>query len=276
MTKYYSNKRFFMKLGIIGLGVVGGANSAGFTLLGHEVLQHDTMWNDSTIHDVIDAEVVFLCLPSPQSDDGSCDTSIIESVIQDLDNENYNGIVCIRSTVEPGFTERMMDKFPTTTICCSPEFLRERAAADDFINHHELLAVGTDDPYVFEKIVEAHGNLPNNVKQLSPTEAELLKYFNNSYAALRIVFANVFYELCEGLECDYSKVKDAYVKTGKTANMYLDVNKRLRGYGGMCLPKDVAALAHSLKENGFNFDLIESIKQDNEKFKTTTFSGMRK
>ena len=265
-----------MKLGIIGLGVVGGANSAGFTLLGHEVLQHDTKWDDSTIQDVIDEEVVFLCLPSPQNDNGSCNTSIIEGVISKLSNENYSGIVCIRSTVEPGFTERMIDKFPTTTICCSPEFLRERAAADDFINHHELLAVGTDDPYVFEKIVNAHGHLPKNIKQLSPTEAELLKYFNNSYAALRIVFANIFFELCEKLEGDYSKVKDAYVATGKTANMYLDVNKRLRGYGGMCLPKDVAALVHSLNENGLDFDLINSVKQDNEKFKLTTFSGMRK
>jgi UDPglucose 6-dehydrogenase len=86
----------------------------------------------------------------------------------------------------------------------------------------------------------------------------------------------VFYELCEKFDCDYSQVKDAYVHTGKTKNIYLDVNNRLRGYGGMCLPKDVAALAHTLKQNGLEFDLIDSIKNDNEKLKTTTFSGMRK
>jgi UDPglucose 6-dehydrogenase len=263
-----------MKIGIIGLGVVGSANATGFTLINHEVVQHDIKF-DTTIHDVLDTEIVFLCLPTPEAE-GKCDTSILESVINELESNEYNGIVCIRSTVEPGFTESMIDTHQSLTICCAPEFLRERAAADDFINNHALLAVGTDDPYVFQKITEAHGHLPKNTKQLSPTEAEILKYFNNAYAALRIVFANVFYELCEKLDCDYSSVKDAYALTGKTKNIYLDVNKRLRGYGGMCLPKDVNALASTLDKLELEFGLINSIDADNEKFKSTTFSGMRK
>ena len=262
-----------MKIGIVGMGVVGSANSAGFTLLEHEVFSHDIKF-DTVLDDVYETEIVFLCLPTPDKD-GECDTSILEETLAEMEN-NYKGIVCIRSTVSPGFTEYVIDKHPNLTICFAPEFLRERCAADDFINNHELLAVGTDDPYVFDKIVEAHGNLPNNTKQLSPTEAEILKYFNNAYAALRIVFANVFYELCETLECDYSKVKDAYALTGKTKNIYLDVNKRLRGYGGMCLPKDVAALASTLQKLDLEFDLINSINKDNKKFDKTTFSGMRK
>lgn len=261
-----------MKIGIVGMGVVGSANSAGFSLLEHEVITHDIKY-DTTLEDVYEAEIVFLCLPTPDKD-GECDTSILEDVISQM--KDYNGIICIRSTVPPGFTEMLIDRHPELTICFAPEFLRERCAADDFINNHLLLAVGTDDPYVFNKIVEAHGHLPKNTKQLSPTEAEILKYFNNAYAALRIVFANVFYELCETLECDYSKVKDAYVLTGKTNDLYLDVNKRLRGYGGMCLPKDVNALASTLKKLDLEFDLIQSIATDNKKFKKTTFSGMRK
>jgi len=93
---------------------------------------------------------------------------------------------------------------------------------------------------------------------------------------LRIVFANVFYELCEELDCDYSSVKEAYALTGKTKNIYLDVNKRLRGYGGMCLPKDVKAIANTLTSLGFEFDLLNAIDKDNQRFKPTTFSGMRK
>ena len=262
-----------MNIGIVGLGIVGSANSMGFKHLGHDVVEHDIKF-DSVIEDVYDADIVFLCLPTPDKD-GECDTSIIEEVVAEMAGK-YKGIVCIRSTVPPGFTEHLIDKHQNLTISFAPEFLRERAAADDFINNHELLAVGTDDPYVFEKIVEAHGHLPKNTKQLSPTEAEILKYFNNAYAALRIVFANVFYELCEELECDYSSVKEAYALTGKTKNIYLDVNKRLRGYGGMCLPKDVKAIANTLNGLGFDFDLINSIDRDNQKFKPTTFSGMRK
>ena len=262
-----------MNIGIVGLGVVGSANSMGFKHLGHDVVEHDIKF-DSAIEDVYNTDIVFLCLPTPDKD-GECDTSIIEEVVAEMSG-NYKGIVCIRSTVPPGFTEHLIDRHQNLTISFAPEFLRERAAADDFINNHELLAVGTDDPYVFEKIVEAHGHLPKNTKQLSPTEAEILKYFNNTYAALRIVFANVFYELCEELECDYSSVKEAYALTGKTKNIYLDVNKRLRGYGGMCLPKDVKAIANTLSSLGFDFDLINSIDKDNQKFKSTTFSGMRK
>jgi len=262
-----------MNIGIVGLGVVGSANSMGFKHLGHDVVEHDIKF-DSAIEDVYNTDIVFLCLPTPDKD-GECDTSIIEEVVAEM-AVNYKGIVCIRSTVPPGFTEHLIDRHQNLTISFAPEFLRERAAADDFINNHELLAVGTDDPYVFEKIVEAHGHLPKNTKQLSPTEAEILKYFNNTYAALRIVFANVFYELCEELECDYSSVKEAYALTGKTKNIYLDVNKRLRGYGGMCLPKDVKAIANTLSSLGFDFDLINSIDKDNQKFKSTTFSGMRK
>lgn len=262
-----------MKLGIVGMGVVGSANSAGFTLLEHEVISHDIKF-DTVLEDVYDTEVVFLCLPTPDKD-GECDTSILEDVLAQLDG-NYHGIVCIRSTVYPGFTESMIDRHPELTICFAPEFLRERCAADDFINNHELLAVGTDDPYVFKKLVEAHGHLPKHTKQLSPTEAEILKYFNNAYAALRIVFANVFYELCEQFDCDYSQVKEAYALTGKTKNVYLDVNKRLRGYGGMCLPKDVNALASALEKLDLDFDLIKAIRDDNKKFTKTTFSGMRK
>jgi len=262
-----------MNIGIVGLGVVGSANSTGFSLLEHEVIAHDIKF-DTVLEDVYNTEVTFLCLPTPDKD-GECDTTIIEEVVAEMAG-NYKGIVCIRSTVPPGFTEHLIDKHQDLTICFAPEFLRERAAADDFINNHELLAVGTDDPYVFEKIVEAHGHLPKHTKQLSPTEAEILKYFNNAYAALRIVFANVFYELCEELDCDYSSVKEAYALTGKTKNIYLDVNKRLRGYGGMCLPKDVKAIANTLTSLGFEFDLLNAIDKDNQRFKPTTFSGMRK
>ena len=255
------------------MGVVGSANATGFTLVGHEVTTHDIKY-DTMLSDVLDSEIIFLCLPTPDKD-GKGDTSILEDVVSELD-DNYTGIICIRSTVAPGFTEHMIDKFPNLTICFAPEFLRERCAADDFINNHELLAVGTDDPYVFKKIVEAHGHLPKNTKQLSPTEAEILKYFNNAYAALRITFANLFYELCEKFDCDYSTVKDTYVLTGKTKDLYLDVNKRLRGFGGMCLPKDVNALASALENNNLEFDLIKSMISDNDKFKKTVFNGMRK
>jgi len=263
-----------MKIGIIGLGAVGSANKQGFEHLGHEVLVHDIRLNTS-IKDVLSTEINFLCVPTPSADDGQCDTSILESVIQELDDNSYKGIIAIRSTSVPGFTQSMIEKHKNLAICFVPEFLRERCAVDDFINNHKLLAVGTFDIWVFRKIVKAHGNLPENTEHLTPTEAEVLKYFNNVYASLRVTFANVMYEICEKLNCDYTTIKNSYIKTGKAVDMYLDVSDGLRGYGGMCLPKDTQALARLMEKLDLDLDLISSIDRDNSKFKRTVFNGMR-
>ena len=263
-----------MKLGIIGLGAVGSANKEGFEYVGNEVSVHDVKLN-TEISNILDSEIVFLCLPTPSTNDGDCDTSILEEVISNLNDTNYKGIIAIRSTVIPGFTQSMIDKYKNLAICFVPEFLRERCAADDFINNHKLLAIGTHDIWVYRKVVKAHGNLPEHIEHLTPTEAEVLKYFNNVYASLRVTFANVLFEICEKLKCDYSSIKNAYIKTGKAVDMYLDVSENLRGYGGMCLPKDTKALAKLIEKLNLNLDLIASIDKDNSKFKKTVFNGMR-
>lgn len=263
-----------MKLGIIGVGAVGSANLEGFRALNHDVVIHDIKLNTSIL-DIKDTEIVFLCLPTPSTVEGKCDTSIIESVLAELENLEYKGIISIRSTVVPGFTQKMIERHRHLTICFVPEFLRERCAVDDFINNHKLLAIGTYDIWVFRKVVKAHGHLPENIEHLTPTEAEVLKYFNNVYASLRVTFANVIYEICEKLNCDYTTVKNSYIKTGKAIDMYLDVSEGLRGYGGMCLPKDTKALAHLIKELNLDLKLIDAIDTDNSKFKKTVFNGMR-
>lgn len=263
-----------MKIGIIGLGAVGSANKSGFEHLNHEIFVHDIKLN-TNINDILDTEIVFLCVPTPSTNDGRCDTSILESVIKELNDIDYKGIIAIRSTAVPGFTQQMIDIYKDRAICFVPEFLRERCAVDDFIYNHKLLAIGTYDIWVYRKVLQAHGNLPENSVHLTPTEAEVLKYFNNVYASLRVTFANVMYEICEKLNCDYTTIKNSYIKTGKAVDMYLDVSEGLRGYGGMCLPKDTKALSALIEELGLDLDLIKSIDSDNSKFKKTVFNGMR-
>jgi UDPglucose 6-dehydrogenase len=263
-----------MKIGIIGLGAVGSANKEGFEYLKHDVYVHDIKLK-TTITNVTGTEINFLCVPTPAADDGQCDTSILESVIKELDDINYKGIIAIRSTSVPGFTQKMIDTYKNLAICFVPEFLRERCAVDDFIHNHKLLAVGTHDIWVYRKVVRAHGELPEHTEHLTPTEAEVLKYYNNVYASLRVTFANVMFELCEKLNCDYTTIKNTYIKTGKAVDMYLDVTESLRGYGGMCLPKDTKALAVLIQQLDLDLDLIKTIDSDNSKFKRTVFNGMR-
>jgi UDPglucose 6-dehydrogenase len=263
-----------MIVGIVGLGAIGSANKDGFEYLGHKVIGHDIKLKTSII-DLLSCEIIYVCVPTPQAKDGSCDVSIIESVIEEIHNMKYEGIVAIRSTVKPGFTECMITKFTNLRIAFVPEFLRERCAKEDFINNHKLLAVGCHDESTYNKIIECHDQLPHNHKKLSPTEAEVLKYFNNVYAALRITFANNMYELCQRMNCNYKDIKDAYILTGKAVDMYLDVSDELRGYGGMCLPKDTLAIASLMEEKNIDLKLIKTIHEDNEKFLTTVFDGMR-
>jgi len=263
-----------MHIGTIGLGVVGSANRAGFEQLGHDVSVHDIKL-DTSIQSIADTECVFVCVPTPSKPSGECNTDIVESVIVELDQIDYTGVIAIRSTTVPGFTQSMIDKYTQRQICFVPEFVRERCAENDFTNEHEMLAVGTKDNYVYDLIVRAHGHYPKNTIQLSPTEAEILKYYLNLYAATRVTFANVFYEIAQHLDCDYKRIKDAYILTGRAGDMYLDVNKELRGYGGMCLPKDTKAIICLIERMGLDIDFFKTVESNNNKFPTTVFNGMR-
>ena len=262
-----------MKIGIIGLGVIGSACKYGFEKLGHNVIGHDIRL-ETKIEDVLDADICYVCVPTPSREDGSCDVSIVEKVVNELNDNNYKGIVAIKSTVKPTTTKTLSEK-TNLTLCFVPEFLRERCAISDFTENHDLLAVGTDSKEVFEKIKKCHGHYPKTHSMMSPTEAELLKYYSNVYNATKIIFANEFYEICQTLGVDYSRVKDTFVKRGTTKDMYLDVNENFRGYGGVCLPKDTKALSSFVKELGLNLSLFETLDKENNKFKTTVFNGMR-
>lgn len=266
-----------MKIGIVGSeGVIGSANRSGFEHLGHIVKVHDLKLNSKLI-DLLDCDIIFVCVPTPSKNDGSCDTSVVESVVNELaDRLDFSSIIAIRSTTLPGFTQSMINKFKNYNICFIPEFLHERTAKEDFIKNHKLLAIGTENNYVKKLILKAHGNLPENTVVLSPTEAELLKYYNNVFASLRITFSNVFYEISKKFNADYSKIKNAYIKTGKATDMYMDVSDSLRGYGGMCLPKDTKGLQKLIEKFNLNYQIIKSIDEDNDKFKKTVFKGMRK
>ncbi|HPI82338.1 MAG TPA: hypothetical protein PK122_03855 [Candidatus Paceibacterota bacterium] len=264
-----------MKVGILGLGVIGSACKYGFEKLGHKVSVHDPKLN-TKIEDVLDSEMVYICVPTPSNPDGSCDTSIVRKVIQELKEKKYDGIIVIKSTVKPGTTESLIALTGKMKICFVPEFLRERCAIVDFTENHDLLAVGTYSQEVYDKVVECHGKYPKNYVQLSPTEAEVLKYYSNVYNAMKIIFANEMYEVCQAVGADYTSVKEAFVKRGTTVDLYLDVNDNFRGFGGMCLPKDTAALARLVKDLKLDLALFETIENENKKFRTTVFEGMRK
>lgn len=264
-----------MKIGIIGWGAVGSAVGEGFKMLGHDVSKHDPKYH-TKIDDVIETELVFICVPTPSGDNGECDLSIVHSTIKDLKDKNYQGIIALKSTSVPGTTQSIIDKYNDKDICFVPEFLRERSALEDFVRNHDVLAVGCHTDRAWHKVCEAHKWLPKNTIRMTPTEAEILKYYSNTFNALRVTFANVMYEICEKLDSDYEKILDTYLLRKTSSPDYLQCGPNLRGYGGMCLPKDTKAMAELCKKLELPFKLFDTVDNDNNQVKKTVFVGMRK
>ncbi len=263
-----------MNVGVVGIGVVGGACKFGFELIGHNVSVHDIA-HDTVLEDVLDTEVVYICVPTPRANDGSCDTTIVREVILELKELGYDGVVAIKSTVVPGTTESLR-KETGLNVCFVPEFLRERCAKEDFIYNNNVLVIGANTKEQFEIIKETHGSLPVHIVHSKVIEAELIKYFSNTYKAMRITFANTFHKLCEELGAEYDVVKNSFLFHGLGEGHYLNVNKEFGGFGGMCLPKDLSALNSLVKDLKLNVKFFDTILSENEKYKTTVFNGMRK
>lgn len=249
-----------MKIGVIGIGVVGTAICRGYAELGHEVFKHDIKLNTS-IEDVLNTDIIFLCLPTNSTKEGECDTSIIERVITKLKSLNYTGIIAIKSTIIPGTYNRLMTRFQELRICLVPEFLRELHAYDDFTKNHNVLVVGTNDLKVANKIIECHGNYPKSVKIITPQECEFVKYFSNVFKAYKTVFASSFAELCKKHNVNYSQILEVYKSEQVKETAYL---KDYGGFGGMCLPKDTLALAKLAEDT--DIDTFEFILKENTKY----------
>lgn len=265
-----------VKLGVIGLGVVGGAVFHGLERIGHQVHGFDIKDPSTSIHDVIETTAVFVCVPTPQREDGTCETKHVQSVVVELEKLSYRGLIVIKSTVPPGTTAALEAAHGTLRFAFCPEFLRERAAFVDFVENHDVCVIGAHSGNDAELVREAHGSLPTHVAIMSPTEAELAKYYSNVFNALRVVFANEFFEVCKRQGADYMVIKAAMVKRTTIADAYLDCNDRFRGFGGVCLPKDTAAFAAHVRAIGLgDLRLFDTIVEENRKFRTTVPEGMR-
>ena len=264
-----------MKIGIIGLGAVGAAIEKGFKYVGHKTYGHDIKYN-TNIEDVLPAEIIYVCVGTPPDKNEHCDISSVLQVVDKLNQLEYNGIIAIKSTVKPGTTDSLIKLYPNLTFAFVPEFLRERCAYEDFVYNNNILVVGTEDDAVYNKIVKSHGDLPVHKVKIKIIEAELMKYFSNTYKAMRITFANSFYKVAKHYGANYDVIKDTFLYHGVQEGHYLNVNKTFGGYGGMCLPKDVKAMKSLVKEIDLDLNIFDFMDIENDKFVKKVPKGMRK
>ena len=257
-----------MKIGVIGLGMVGEAVAFGLRRVGHDVVgfDRDPTKSQNNFVDVLSTKVVFVCVPTPTVA-SQCDISSIWDVTTKLNSGAYDGLIVIKSTVTPGTTGILQSTFPDMRFAFCPEFLRERARFSDFVENHELCVVGTTNVLDYSLVLEAHGDLPKHVVKMSPTEAELVKYFVNCFNAQRVVFANAFYDVCKTLGADYGAIKDAVCHRSGIRPDYLTCNEQTREFGGACLPKDTKAFASFVYSLGLRTGVFEHIVTENDRVK---------
>lgn len=257
-----------MKIGIIGMGMVGGAVAFGLRRIGHEIIGYDTNpdMECGDFDKILDTQLVFVCVPTPLNEIYKCDTSIVESAVQKLMDNFYNGLIVIKSTVPPGTTDKLIAKHKPGIAFC-PEFLRERARFYDFYENMELCIAGTHSLGHYSLIWEAHGSIPKHFVMMKPAEAELAKYFVNCFNAYRINFANAFFDVCSEMGADYYKIKDAVMHRQDTKSAYMDSNPAFREFGGVCLPKDTLAFASFVNDLGLYTALFANIVVENGRVK---------
>jgi UDPglucose 6-dehydrogenase len=239
----------------------------GLEYLGHEMCFFDPAYPGSTLADVLDTNCVFICVPTDQATNGDCDISIVDRVVKELDDHGYAGLISIKSTVIPGTTDRLQKQYPRLRMSMVPEFLRAKSALADFVYNHDLLVVGTYTREDADLLIEIHGSFPENIARVTPTEAEVIKYFNNVHHAMSVTFANITYDVCNKLGANYMNVYKAITKRDCINPAYLMANPNMRGYGGHCLPKDTSAWNNLIKNLELPYTLIQSVIDDNEKVK---------
>ena len=261
-----------MIVGIVGVGFVGSAVKATMEN-SYQVETFDIESSLSTtdsIKDLTDkCHLVFVCVPTPESKDGSVDTSIVESVLAAIGKAEC--AVVLKSTVPPGFTEAESEKLGRGIIF-NPEFLTAANAVADYANqNHTILGVadiGTINHHerLVTQVLKTALPLSVIIHTKSRT-AELLKYARNAFLATKVSFANEIYALAESLNIPYSEVESLMILDKRIGPSHLSVPgwDGSLGFGGACFPKDTAALLAVLKTLQLPHKTLEGAIQTNQR-----------
>jgi len=265
------------KIGIIGVGWIGTPlkryleEHRGYKL-GEDLFTYDIV-PEKRAGDVNDADVVFVCVPTPRNGDGTCDLSIVEDVVSKLDTarrpDQAGKIIVLKSTILPGTTEYFQKKYPAHKFLFNPEFLTESKAWLDFVKPFSQIVGFTDKSLDAAQLVlsilprapfmSPGGTDAYQQTRISATEAELIKYAANIHHARKINWANALAEICDKLDADYENVRRGMAADYRIGDSHLNVQHGgYRGFGGYCFPKDLSAIKTFARERGLDdvYDLL--------------------
>ncbi len=224
---------------------------------------------------LVDAQIVFLALPTPPGEDGSADLKYILAVAKELGNllpANGYTVIVDKSTVPVGTAEKVKqtilahasnDISAAFDIVSNPEFLREGAAVDDFMKPDRVV-IGTRSEKarkVMQQLYEPYVRQGNPIIFMDESSAELTKYAANSFLAAKISFMNEIAVLCESLGADVDMVRRGIGTDFRIGKHFLYPGL---GYGGSCFPKDVQALAKSAADAKYDFKILNAVMEVNK------------
>jgi len=284
------------RITVVGVGYVGLCTSAGFASLGHEVRSFDIDVNkvdrlrageipiyepglkklvvDGVVSGrlrffaelepaVADAEFVFICVPTPQDEDGAADLSYVLAATQSLSPLLSGGAtVVVKSTVPVGAAERVQSKLAGTDVAyvSNPEFLREGSAMWDFFNPDRIV-VGSSEEQAATAVAALYQQPDVPLVVTTAASAELIKYAANSFLAIKLSFVNEMASLCEKVGADIADVTRGIGLDSRIGEKFLQPGP---GWGGSCFPKDTRALFNISERSGVPSALVQAAIASND------------
>lgn len=309
-----------MQISVIGSGYVGLVAATCLAELGHDVVCVDndpakikalnsgkTLIHEDYLQELLsrhrqvrlsfstsiqdaagDAQVVFIAVGTPSSDDGSVDLSAVKSVVQSLASSASGYKVVVEKSTVPVYTSEWVKNALATTslpqsefdVVSNPEFLREGTAVTDFL-YPDRVVVGAStiraagimreiySPLIDGSYAQRPSAVPRpekarlqpNYIETSPRSAELIKHSSNAFLALKISFINAVANFCESVGANIEEVCKGIGSDSRIGQEFLRAGI---GYGGSCFPKDVDGFRAVTRKFGYDFPLLDEIKRINE------------
>ena len=249
------------KIGVVGNGYVGGALAHGFSPASTgrcEVKVYDVLPERSlnTLEETVnDSDFVFVSVPTPMNKNGSISLKYVNEVFKNVNgiNRRSDNIIILKSTVVPGTTEKLQERYPNLNIVFNPEFLTEKSARLDFINQNRII-LGGDKIYTAQ-VAELFNERFKycHIIQTDYKTSEMIKYFCNIFFIVKVSFANEMKLICDTIGADWNTALEGFVADGRVGDSHLNVpgpDGKL-GFGGSCFPKDINALVKMCEEYDF-------------------------
>ena len=221
-------------------------------------------------------EIIFLALPTPEDEDGSADLSYVLGVADEIGKKitDYKVIVD-KSTVPVGTAEKVHHSIAKNASCdfdvvSNPEFLREGYAVDDFLKPERIVIGSSSEKAtkLMQRLYKPFVRSGNPIIIMDEKSAELTKYAANAFLATKITFMNEIANYCEKVGADVDKVRIGMGTDSRIGKRFLFPGI---GYGGSCFPKDVKALQKAGRDESYEFKILDSVIEVNEKQKTILF-----